>query len=1099
MNKFQQKVKDLENTRIDYKIIEDFIKDYDKSNDNIFLISKFKENYNINQYYTRNLYEIIKKLLENNNFNDENTFLDFLENKLKETDSLSSLNRDIFIKLYLKLTKNTENVKKLYDEYIEKKYINVSTIEDFNEYFLKEENEIQYFIKSFLYDKEWWFRLHFFDYNSWFRKKFHEKILNFSKENIELFLNEISKQENINHLLQELSEDKENKFINDLIKKSLELNLENKLYHFLISQIKFGWNHTNYYSKNTFHKRNIILFNILKNKWTLNYQQFFKDIKYWEPWYYYYNDFEEFIFQTIENKNDLENLIIVIKWEEKEYFIRNWYFYIKYKLNNETILTIFNETIPEQIQVFEEQRQQSIEANLKYQDENDKQILDEIKENLEKAKDTENKLFVPKFLDDFINKFYYQLRIENETVIHEIVKNQLNYFFTWEILDITKDEILSKFKKTKTWYNAPYFLFDWTFNIVFKSAQKVWFDLSKYKNKLACYYPFQWNWKNLTDLKRYFWNDEIKQIIEIYNKYNDIRSYQSYNLIWLFIENKWRNSIEFNSFLELVKNNSTIKNDLILILKELNKDSRFSNYYLKYSLEILYNLWVEETYFKNLELNKPDLNYFKDILINDWIDEDFDKYKIINEFLIKSWDKEAFIWRIEQLINWFIEIPDYKFENGQVRTIYDLEYEINNHLFIKILEEYKYIDEEIEERIIKLIEKSFKEYDKYENYCKYIWQAVKYYLKNLSKDLEYNNKLIDKITDLLSNSENINKNISFKIILWEISDKFLWKVEKESYTKKYIEKIEELEEENTNLKNKLNEFISLNIEIYTEWKTDWKHLVRAWYELEKQWKLNTNNVNKNIINYLIKYDGKIWWWNEIYKFTKTYSQINQNKLIIWIFDTDWDTKELQIDIKIKFNYSKISNNYYQQFLHIPNNINDEKFFKIHWICIEFYYDDEILDVYNFYRLNKFEKFEKFSKSIRKINDKLYLNWEKISLIIDKNMDTWQFFCELWKKIDSKSITNNIYSKNQFAEDIAHDYLENRKNQQRHNSFYKEPNIKTWDRFLPIFISLSKIIEEWENKVKENIQNQNVTPEIPENSKEKNNKQTFLQKIISIIK
>ncbi len=1102
MANFQAKTKEYEIKRIEDKEILDLIQDYNQSSDYDFLISEFQNNYNINQYYTRNIFKIIEKLIENKNFSDEDNFCMFLEEKLENIETLSSLNRDIFIKLYLKLTQNTENVKKLYDEYITKNYINVSTIEDFTEFFLDKDWEELYFIKSFLYNKEWWFRLHFFEYKSWIIYKSQNKILNFSKESLELFFDELNKKENIWNLLHELHEDDENIFCKkledkaikyNLENKAIKYNLENKLYEFLISQIKFAWNSNEYFSKNAFFNRNINSFNNLKNKSVLNYQQFFVDIKYWEPWYYYYREFENFIFLTIENKKDLEDIMKLEELKEKEYIIRNWYFDIKYRLKNEHILNIFNETIPEKIIQFEEENKIAIENNQKYENKIEQKNLEEISENLEKAKDEKEKLFVPKFLDDFINKYNYLIKLEpDENKLNKLVETQIKYFFNWKVLNINDNTILKKFEKTDTWYNAPWFLFDWSFSLVFQSAQKIWYNLSQYKQKLAWYYSFQWNWKNLADLKKYFWIDEIKIIIDIYKLYPDIRGFQSYNIISLFKDEKYN----FNQFFEEIKQDNNLKNDLIYILEELNKDENFSKYYLKNSLDLLFELWVEKSYFQILEWTKPSKNYFKDILQLEEKDDEFKKYTIINEFLIKNQDKDAFLWRVEQLLKWFIEIPDYEFENGEIRTIYDLEHEINNHVFIKILEEYKYINKEIEEKIIELIEKSFEEYDKYENYCKYIWQAVKYYLRNLSKDLVYNNKLIDKITELLSNSENINKNIEFKIILWEISDKFLWKVEKVENEKKYIEKIRILKEENQDLNKKLNEFISHNIEIYTEWKTDWKHLVRAWYELEKQWKLEKNNINKNIIDYLIKYNKDIWWWDKMSQFTKTSSQIKTKKLIIWIFDTDWDVKDLKTEKKNAFNYLKIDDNYYQQFLHIPNNINDEKFFKIHWICIEFYYDDKILDVYNFYRLNKFEKFEKFSKSIRKINDKLYLNWEKTSLIIDKNMDTWQFFCELWKKINSKSITNNIYSKNQFAEDIAHDYLKNRKKESRHNNFYKEPNIKTWDRFLPIFVSLTKIIEEWHNKDKENIKNQDVKSEI---SEEKINNKTLFQKIFSTLK
>lgn len=907
MTKFQLKLKELENKNIDSDIIIELVKDYNQKVDNLFLVEEFLKNYNINQYYTRNLYEIIESLIEKNNFYDVNNFCDFLEKQLNSVDTLSSLNRDIFIKIYLKLTKNTQNIKKLYDEYISKKYINVSTIEDFTEYFLNNDEETLYFIKSFLYDKEWWFRLHYYYYKSWIKKEAQDKILKFSKENLTLFFDELNKKENIRNLLHELYEDKENNFIKNLINKAINLNLENKLYDFLISQIKFAWNFNDYYSKNAFFNRNIKLFNLLKNKLILNYQQFFKDIYYWEPWYYYYSEFEHFIFQTIETKKNLDEIAKIKELEEKDYFIRNGYFYIKYTINDPEKSKLFEEVFPEQVKAFDEQRQKSIEEGKKYKEENDKEILDEIKENLEKAKDTEKKLFVPKFLEDFINKFDYQLRIENETVIHKLVKNQLEYFFTWENLDISTPDTLSKFQKTNTWYNAPSFMHDGTFWVIFKSAKKVWFNLSKYKNKLAWYYPFQWNAENAGELKKYFWIEEIKQIIDIYKNYPDIREYQSYNIIYLFQDKYKKEWIIFNKFLEEIKQDINLKNDLVFLLKELNKNENFNKYYLKESLVLLYELGVEKSYFQSLELTQPPKSYFKDILQPEVRDDEFKKYLTINEFLIKTWDKDAFLWRLEQLLNWFIDIPNYKFENGEMRRISDLEDEIDSHYFIKILWEYKYIDEYIEKKVIELIEKSFKEYDNFENYCKYIWKAMEYYLRKFN-NIDKNFTLTNWISNIIANENDINKIITFYKVLNNLDRNFITNIElrvekikisrysnynsiikeKDERIKKQWKQIDDYEK-NVKWKdkeiNQLKSKINFNIEFsrYTkknillvEWPTDKKIIEYVLF----------NVLNRNIeeINYFIQNIGGT---NEFDKMIKIFSNSEQYDKVICLYDFDW--------------------------------------------------------------------------------------------------------------------------------------------------------------------------------------------------------------------
>lgn len=1023
MTKFQLKLKDYENKTINNDDISQLINDYNEKEDNSFLINEFQTNYQINQYYTRSLYEIIESLIEKNDFSDMNDFCNFLEKQLSNVETLSSLNKDIFIKIYLKLTKNTENVKKLYDEYISKKYINISTIEDFTEYFLNKDDNL-YFIQSFLYDKEWWFRMHYYDYKSWTRKKFQDKILSFSKENLELFFDELNKKENIQNLLRELNKDKENNFIKQLINKALAFKLEKKIYEFLISQIRFAWSSHEYYSKNVFFNRNVKIFNLLKNSSILKYQQFFTDIKYSEPWYYYYNEFEQFIFKTIETSKDLESIAQIKELEEKEYFIRNGYFYVKYSLNNTKKSKLFEETFPEQIKIFEEQRQKSIEENQKYQDENDKEFLDEIKENVEKAKDTENKLFVPKFLEDFINKFDYQLRIENKIDIQELVKKQLEYFFTWKNLDITNPDILSKFKKTKTWYQAPNFMLDWSFWLVFESAQKVWFDLSKYKGRLACFYPFQGNGENLAELKKYFWLYEIKQIIDIYKKYSDIRGFQSYNIIYLFQEKYEREGIQLNQIFQEIKEDNNLKNDLVFILEELNKDENFNKYYLKDSLVLLYELGVEKSYFQSLELTQPSKNYFKDILQPEIRDDEFRKYLTINEFLIKNQDKDAFLWRLGQLLNGFIDVQDYEFENGKMRYIWDLENEIDNHYFIKILWEYKYIDEDIEQKVIELIEKSFKEYDHFENYCKYIWKGLEYYLKTLSKDLEYKNKLIDKITDLLSKSENKNKNIAFKMILWNISDKFLLKVEKEEDVRKYVEEIEDL-------KNKLNNktFINDEVIIITEWPTDYNYFKKAFLWLNNLWKINKNL--KYFLNYLKKTDNIdkiITYSNTISNdFCLKLAQTNPNKLVIWIFDTD----EIPDNIKKTINdesrklekwglFLTKLDNYFIILLETP--IELESYYN-KGICTELLFWEEFLE---WKIITKKYKDSIEYKQVKLLWKNIYDMWSYYLDIKNSNKDTYIFDSySFYEKITYKEDYNsNPWYKNKmnFSEDILNDII-----------------------------------------------------------------------------
>ena len=93
-------------------------------------------------------------------------------------------------------------------------------------------------------------------------------------------------------------------------------------------------------------------------------------------------------------------------------------------------------------------------------------------------------------------------------------------------------------------------------------------------------------------------------------------------------------------------------------------------------------------------------------------------------------------------MNWFIDIPNYKFENGEMRRISDLEDEIDSHYFIKILWEYKYIDEYIEKKVIELIDEKIIHYKLREKYFelfpkKFEEEEKEKNLKKLAKELGY--------------------------------------------------------------------------------------------------------------------------------------------------------------------------------------------------------------------------------------------------------------------------------------------------------------------------------------------------------------------------
>lgn len=1068
--------------------IDEIIKIYDEKSDNIFLVSELENNYNLNIYYAKNLYYIFEKLLNGWKIKDVRKLEKFLEDKLSNILNLSEFNISIFINLYLQVSTNNDNVIKLYDKFISEKYINVSSINYFCKYFLK--NKLtDYFINSFLYNKEWWIRRVFYSY-TWAYSDLQSWILKLKIADFNNFLEKLSETKNIEQFVEEITYSKNPKFIDNIISKAKKEQLYNSLYLLLIGQLKFSSSWKNYYNSTIFWDRNVNLFKYLKSKNLINYQKFYDDIKFWKERFYYFREFDTFIVNTLESENDVKDFLAINQFKDKEYLIRNIYFYIKDVTKDLILLKFFEKELWDKVNKYNFDREKALEEDKKYQAWIDEEIKTEIQKNLDNVLNKNVKYFVPQFLDDYVNKENYLRTFENsEIIIDVLVKEQIDRFFTFLNFNILDEKSLKSFEKTDTWFSSFWFMLDNSFNIVLKSAKKLWLNLSDYKLRIAWFYPFQDSLTDLDEIINYFDEECVKKIVYIYKKYEDIRKYQPINIIYLY-EKLW---ILFKS--------KDVKNDLKEVIESLVISELVWKYiWFTRVFNVLKELWESFDYFKKLENKlKVNENYFTDILWKNDVDEKFNEYISLNDILIKFWEKEAFLWRLEQLENWFIKFKETEIETSwYARLVWNIESElVFSKEFIKILKEYGWIDLEIENKIIELIKISFVKYENeyYESFSTYVWQAIAYYLSWLDETLWYKISLINRISEILANENDVNKVTSFKRSISDIDDKFLLKIERDTEKVKLYNQLNE----KSKLEEEIKKINGDNIVILTEWKTDWKHLIRSWYELEKKWILIEKWINEKIIEYIERYEdpNSIVWWNEnMIWFIKKYSSIYNNKLVIWILDTDLNDWENQKKLKKIWEQSwrnsilKEYNNLYWLFLHTPDFRKNDNILK-NEICIEFFYDDDILDIYKFIRKNKTKEVWDMWLVLeipgnKFIHKNLFNNWK---LIIDWNDSKLKIFDKNYQELKEPIKKEKIFTKDDFAEDIIFWFLK-KEIWWRKNLFYNDPSEETWKRFLPIFKSLSEIINEWQG-------NENLN--INENLKTIKEKNTILNKITLFLK
>lgn len=338
--------------------------------------------------------------------------------------------------------------------------------------------------------------------------------------------------------------------------------------------------------------------------------------------------------------------------------------------------------------------------------------------------------------------------------------------------------------------------------------------------------------------------------------------------------------------------------------------------------------------------------------------------------------------------------------------------------------------------------------------------------------------------------ERINNVIS-KIYLKKLENKTEYSNSWDSNDKKLKEEIKKLIEENKKIKiinNELeSEIVSKDsviksskewIIIITEWKTDWKHLIWAWRELDKLWKLDKIKNIYNFENLVIKYEddnSDFYGSDKIYKFIKDLANINKDKCYIWIFDTDISSENDPVNFNYtnlqwqkfkKFNLNKNMNldseisNFYVTYL--PNPKHRKKWIYEDNLCIEFLYPDELLRKYNFItKCIIWEPVKKFNVDFYKYNwnyywvnhfkDKILFDWNNKNKLDKIYSEDWTH--KKWQEIYNED--NYFYSKNEFANDIY-----GTKNWTQYSKPNYKINEKTWVEFLPVFESIKEIILEY---------------------------------------
>lgn len=1040
-----------------------------------FLLSLLSEKNN-NIPYLRNIYTIIIWLFNENKKIDFLNIKDYLYKELKN-QNLREWVKIIFTNLIIKISNETylKKIVEIYNKQINDNSISIWNIESFTDYFCEYE-KWEKFVDSFLYFHNDWGRWSFIELKEWLNSR-QNWILSLKKKIYIYFLNELWTKNSLKEYVWQIKDkDYEGNFNQKIIDKWFELWLEEDLYNFLVSLIKY-WNDwkNNFYKEKVYYKQIQDFFNKYRkfNNVDNFFIKFFNDINYDKKWFYYFNFFEKFIANVLLNKEDIKLFFEVESVKNNNYmFAYRIYNYLK-EIWKKELVSEFEFIIWDKIKEIEVMQEEWKKNNDKYLKKYEKEKYNEIKNSLETLSKNNERWFFPIIFKYYLENEELLFSFESELYdINKIIRKQIDYFLKWENLNPWNIEALRWLEKTDSWYNWFTWYFDESLWLVLQVSEKLWFDLSSYTHRLCYYIPFQiWD-SPLQKLINLCWLEEFEKVFDVYNNYPIIAGFHPQNIITYYQKVKNEIDIDLNTkVLEFLKT---------WILK-------YKSFYDKEKvLGFLNEFWETNKYFQTIfNENKSDINYFYP-----WstISEEYQNFRLAlkaNEVLMKNWDFKALKWRLKQIKSW-------KTENREYKNWFLPDDEINlwDDNFITIFKEIKNSENIIIDSFIDLLEYSFNEYeDKYINYCFYIFRSFNYYLSwlnNLSKDIY----LILKLSEILSKTDKLDAVIYFKRNIDEFENGlFLSNVEKEilkSESKKNDNKhLESIISEQLKiiggLKNKLNNDTESKILIFTESITDYSHFYKSFFELSKVWLVKMNLMEffikqKNIKNPIIVN----WSCTETYQYIKKIIYLNPKKIVIWIFDTDDvsfldnenDKNIFKKDLFLSKAINSDNNNFFIFGLWYWDSIKHlDKTYE--WkLCIELMYDESFLEwkilTRKFYNNNYYHKI--LSQNVYKNIDYYYSLTFKWKFIHDE-LDGLKTYNSMLKDItdDINSWTIQIerifIKKSEFAKNIEEWIYDN------------ELNIDIWKRFLPIFNKIEDIIGNYSKDNVINILNNKQVPYI----------------------